>query len=895
MQRDPNAPLRARIDYLGRLLGDVLRSHARPGTYELVERFRALTRERRRGRNGPQHREILAAIDAIAPAAAVDVIRAFALYFQLVNLAEQLHREHRRRERALHGEPAPVGSLDSFAPSIEHDDAVRALRELEITFVFTAHPTEVQRRTIIKKITHIAALLRDLDERINTPEEAAALESELRAEIVLLWQSNELYVSAPTVQDEVRNLIAWFRETIVDQTVLLYERFEDRWAKRYGSADTIPSFLRFGSWVGGDRDGNPNVTPESTVFALEIARDLILGRYVDTVATLHDRLSQDAARADIEIDEAFLATLATDEAELPEVLDGLNPRQRRELYRKKLSFIRHRLELTRSGQPRGYSDAASFAAELAALHRLILAGSGTEVAAPLARLARMVDVFGFHLYELEWRQHRGRLIAAADALRASRGEAVAYSALGEADRRAWLEEQLGLPTRELPCTVGWSHEAADVIDSLQAMASCRLRHGPRAIRHLVVSGTEDASDVLLALWLARESGVTELGLVQAVPLLETIPALRDAARVSEALLASPAFMAGGAAGGVYEVMLGYSDSNKDGGIVTGAWEVYDAQRQVAELAHRHGVEIRFFHGRGGSVGRGAADPRTAIMVRPPAARSGRFKQTEQGETIAFRYGLPSLARRNLELAVTAMFESLESPPRPAREGWLEAMARLSVDSMDAYKALIGDPQFIDFFESVTPVNEISAMEISSRPARRSGARSVDDLRAIPWTFAWTQARAPISGWYGFGSAVAAAHARGEGELLREMAREFPFFTVLLRRIERALATADLTIFRLYAETLVEDPALRARFVTLIEDEFARSLEALMELTGHGEVLASDPTLASAIALRNPYVDPMSYLQIRLLREYRASGHDPQLLEAIRLTINGIAAGLRVTG
>lgn len=892
MQRDQSAPLRARIDYLGRLLGDVLRSHARPGTYELVERFRALTRERRRSRAAPQHREILAAIDAIAPAAAVDVIRAFALYFQLVNLAEQLHREHRRRERALHGEPAPVGSLERFAPSLEHDDALRALGELEITFVFTAHPTEVQRRTVIKKITHIAALLSDLDERINTPDEAATLESELRAEIVLLWQSNELYVSAPTVQDEVRNLIAWFRETIVDQTVLLYERLEDRWAKRYGSADPIPSFLRFGSWVGGDRDGNPNVKAESTLFALEIARDFILGRYIDTIANLHDRLSQDASRS--EIDAAFLASLEADEEQLPEVIEGLNPRQRRELYRKKFSFIRYRLELTRARDPRGYPDAGAFAAELGALHRLVLAGSGSEVAAPLARLRRMVDVFGFHLYELEWRQHRGRLIAAADALRAERGEGT-FSALGEAERRTWLEEQLAAPRRALPATTAWPREAADVIESLEATARGRERHGSRAIRHLVVSGTEDASDILLALWLARESGAAESGRLQAVPLFETIPALRDAARVSEALLASPAFSAQGTAGGVYEVMLGYSDSNKDGGIVTGAWEVYDAQRHVAELAHRKGIEVRFFHGRGGSVGRGAADPRTAIMVRPRTARSGRFKQTEQGETIAFRYGLPSLARRNLELAVTAMFESLETPPRPAREDWLETMARLSADSMDAYKALIGDPRFIDFFESCTPVNEISAMEISSRPARRSGARSVDDLRAIPWTFAWTQARAPISGWYGFGSAIAAAKARGEGRQLREMASELPFFTVLLRRVERALATSDLSIFRLYAETLVEDPALRTRFVTLIEDEFARSLEALTELTGHGEVLASDPTLASAIALRNPYVDPMSYLQIRLLREYRASGYDPQLLEAIRLTINGIAAGLRVTG
>ncbi|HTJ25262.1 MAG TPA: phosphoenolpyruvate carboxylase [Candidatus Limnocylindria bacterium] len=889
MQRDPNAALRARVDYLGRLLGDVLRSHARPGTYELVERFRGLTRERRRGASGPTHREILAAIDALAPAAAVDVIRAFALYFQLVNLAEQLHREHRRRERALGGEPPPVGSLEAFAPLVEHDEALGLLHDLEITFVFTAHPTEVQRRTVVKKITQIAATLRRLDEHVNTPEDVAAIERALRAHIVLLWQSNELYVSAPTVQDEIRNLIAWFRETIVDETVSLYERFEERWRNRYGSEDRIPSFLRFGSWVGGDRDGNPNVTAETTLLALDAAREFILNRYAETLAELHDLLSQDALRG--EVDGAFLAALAYDEQRFPEVVERLSPRHRSEPYRKKLAFLERRLELTRERNPRGYHDASEFTADLAALHASVLAGSGAEVAVPVGRLLRALEVFGFHLYELEWRQHRARLLLAADALRESRGEPP-YTAFDEVERRAWLDEQLAHPRRELPETGAWPPQARDVVDSLRAMARGRVLHGARAIRHLIVSGTEDASDVLLVLWLARECGATEAGPVQAVPLLETIPALRGGAALSEALLDSKAFAAHVAASGVYEVMLGYSDSNKAGGIVTAAWEVYDAQRTIGELAERRGVPVRFFHGRGGSVARGAADPRTAIIVRPAAARTGRFKQTEQGETIAFRYGLRSLARRNLELAVTAMFESLETRPVPVRPGWNAAMTRLSESSMAAYEALISDPRFVEFFERCTPVDAISAMDISSRPARRSGARSVEDLRAIPWTFAWTQARAPISGWYGFGSAVAAA---GEDATLREMATEFPFFTVLLRRIERALAISDLSVFRLYADTLVEDASLRAHFVGLIEAEYARSVDAVSWLTGHGHVLANDPTLATTIALRNPYVDPMSYLQIRLLREYRAAGDDPRLLEAIRLTINGIAAGLRVTG
>ena len=845
--------------------------------------MRALTRRRRAGSAPHDDAAIDVVLDDLDTDDAVDVIRAFNLYFQMVNLAEELHRERRRRERALHGEAPLRGSLETLPAR-----AAAAIAELEIRLVFTAHPTEVLRRTTSEKLAAIAELLRTLDERLLTGEESAATEGELHAQIVLLWQTNELYRTAPTVQDEVRNLLARFRESIFDEATLLFERLEACLGR------TVPTFLAFGSWIGADRDGNANVAPDAIIAAHEQARRFVLGRYLEAVEALQTRLSQDALRGDVAPE--LIASVERDAGALPDVRYAIGPRQEAEPYRRKLAFVHRRLRLTLADADGGFAGPAALLAELEPIGASVAAHSGDDVARPVRRLVRAVEIFGFHLCALEWRQHRDRVVDALDAIVAAiEPNATTLSARDDDERLAWFARELDSARPLLPRAVALSAEATDVVASLQAVSELRALRGPDAVRSFILAGTESAFDVLSLLALARACGALDAGPAQIVPLFESATALANAAAIADACLRVAPFRAHVArCGDVWEMMLGYSDSTKVAGIVASAWAIYRAQMNLGDVAARHGIALRHFHGRGGSVGRGAADAREAVAAEPPQARSGRFKVTEQGEVIGARYGLPSLARRNLELAVTSVAAAMAQPPPTVPPEWYGVLDRLASTAQQSYTTLVDDPEFLRFFALCTPVDEIGDMQISSRPGRRGERRSIDDLRAIPWAFGWAQTRGMLPGWYGLGAAVAANSA--DLATLRTMARDFPFFTVLLRSVERALAVSDLAIFERYARELVADAALRERFVPVIFDEHARTVSAVLSVLEHDRLLAGDPTLARSIELRNPYVDPISFLQLRLLRDYRAStDRDPNLRDAIRLSINGIAAGLRVTG
>jgi phosphoenolpyruvate carboxylase len=861
----------------------VLRSHARAGTFERVERLRTLTRSRRKELGASADAAIDALLDELGTDDAVEVIRAFNLYFQMVNLAEQLHRERRRRERALQGEEPLRGSLETLAP-----DAAARIDGLEIELVFTAHPTEVLRRTTSEKLAATAELLRALDERVLTGEESAAIEAELRAQIVLFWQTNELYGTPPSVRDEVRNLVARFRESIFDETTLLFERLERRLGR------DIATFLHFGSWIGGDRDGNANVGPEAIAGAHEQARRFVLARYLEAVEALQTRLSQDAIRG--HASPELIASVERDATKLPDVRYAIGARQEAEPYRRKLAFVHRRLRLTASDSAGGYAGPAELRADLALIEASVRAGSGDDVARPVRRLVRAVDVFGFRLCALEWRQHRDRVVAALDEVVAAVEPGLPPLARrDDAARLAWFDRELTSLRPLLPRATALSAPSEDVLASLRAVAELRLRRGADSVTSLILAGTESRFDVLALHVLARATGALDAGPAQIVPLLESPSALAQGAQLCDELLAVAPFRAHLAScGAVWEIMLGYSDTTKVAGIVSSSWSLYRAQLAVDAVAARHGVAVRFFHGRGGSVGRGAADAREAIAAQPPQTRTGRFKVTEQGEVIGARYGLPSLARRNLELAVTAVLAAPPEPPPATEPAWYAVLDRLGASAYAAYAALVDEPQFLTFFATCTPVDEIGELQISSRPGRRGGPRSIEDLRAIPWSFGWAQTRGMLPGWYGFGSAVEAAGP--DVATLQAMARDVPFFAILLRSVERALAVADLTIFERYARELVADDALRARFVPRILAEHARTVAALLRVVQRDRLLAGDPTLARSIELRNPYVDPISFLQLRLLRAYRAPGErDPRLRDAIRLSINGIAAGLRVTG
>ena len=845
--------------------------------------MRALTRQQRAEPGSVDEAAIDAILDALSLDDAVDVIRAFGLYFQMVNLAEELHREHRRRERAIAGDPPQRGSIDTLPAA-----AASLLDQLEIRLVFTAHPTEVRRRTTSEKHAEIARLLRESDERVMTAEEADAIEAEVRAQIVLLWQSSELYGTAPTVADEVRNLLARFRESIFDEATLLFERLEAK------LGTDVPTFLSFGSWIGSDRDGNANVAPDAILEAHERARAFVLERYVQAVEELQVRFSQDVGRAPVSSE--LLVSIDRDQDELADVRYTIGPRQEAEPYRRKLAFMHRRLTLARSDAPGAYPNADAFSADIALLEASIAAGSGPDVVRPLARLRRAVSMFGFHLLSLEWRQQSGKVVSTLDEMVASIEPGLPLLSKRSAEERsAWIERELVTVRPLMPRTPLFSAASIDIITSLESVAKLRAKRGPQAVVSCILANAEDPFEMLALLVLARACGALDAGPLQIVPLLESATSIAAGPQIAGAMLASPGFRAHvRSCGDVWEVMLGYSDSAKVAGIVFSSWMIYRAQLAILEVAKTHGIGLRYFHGRGGSSGRGAADAREAIAAQPPEVREGRFKVTEQGEVISARYGLPSLARRNFELAVTSVLGGLDPVPA-AKQPWFALLDRLAERAQGAYVELIDDPEFLAFFAAATPVDEIGEMQISSRPGRRGEKRrSIDDLRAIPWSFGWAQPRAMLPGWFGFGAAV--LDEAGDLPMMREMARDFPFFGTLLRNVERALAIADLTIFERYARELVDDETIRNRYVNRIRDEFAATTQMLLDILGHERLLESDPTLARSIALRNPYVDPISLLQVRLLRAYRAGGKtDTALGNAIRLSINGVAAGLRVTG
>ena len=591
-------------------------------------------------------------------------------------------------------------------------------------------------------------LLRASDERVLTREEEAAIESELHAQIVLLWQSKELYATPPTVADEVRNLMARFREAIFDEATLLFERLE----AQLGAP--VPAFLSFGSWIGSDRDGNSNVAPDAVLGAHERARAFVLERTIHAVEELQARFSQDVVRGAVAAE--LIASVERDGDELSDVRYTIGPRQEAEPYRRKLAFIHRRLTLARDDAPGGYANAGELDADLALIETSMSASSGPDVVRPLRRLRRAVAMFGFHLCELEWRQQSGKVVRTLDEIVAAiEPGQPALSQRPAAERAAWFERELRTVRPLIPRVRAFSAEATDIIVSMESVAALRARRGPQAVASMILANAEEPFEMLALLVLARACGALDAGPLQIVPLLESATSVANGPAIAEALLASPGFRAHvRACGDLWEVMLGYSDSAKVAGIVFSSWSIYRAQLAVHDVAVKHGVALRFFHGRGGSPGRGVADAREAIAAQPPQVREGRFKVTEQGEVISDRYGLPSLARRNLELAVTSVLGGFGAPADFAPE-WFALLDRMAANAQTAYVDLIASPGFLDFFAAATPVDEIGEMQISSRPARRGERRSIEDLRAIPWSFGWAQTRALLPGWFGFGSAVAA--------------------------------------------------------------------------------------------------------------------------------------------
>jgi phosphoenolpyruvate carboxylase len=804
--------LRRDVRLLGDALGRVLVEQHGRALLEAEERIRLLSRGARGGESREPLREAVRGLESSEQEL---VVRAFALYFQLVNIAEQHHRLRRRREYEFEGR-VPRESLRDAFQRLQN----RPPKPVSLRLVLTAHPTEATRRTVMTAHLRISRLLTELDDPLAAPARIDAVAEALAGEVTLLWQTDELRTVRPRVLDEIRHGLWFFEQSLLDEAPRLLADYRS-------FAPGTESPLQFGTWIGGDLDGNPAAGPDTMVAALERARALALGRYRADVRALAATLG--VASALVQASPELLASIARDEEHLAGYATQIGAQNEGEPYRRKLSFVWWRL-----GND-GYDSPDELAADLDLIDLSLRANRGARIAdGALADLRRRVEIFGFHLAKLDLRLHASE----AHTPRAA-------SALG-------------------------------------AVADVRRHHGPQAAGSVIVSGTSSAADVLAVL------DATDAD-VDVVPLFETIEDLRAAPAIVDEVLDDPRV----GRGGRLEVMVGYSDSGKDGGYLTAQWEIYRAQQELAACARRHGIELTIFHGRGGSAGRGGGPTYAAILATPPGHPPGRLKLTEQGETISFKYGLPGLAYANLEAALAATVLSTfpdlaQADPPP---GGRETLESLSNHAYAAYRRLVWeDDGFPGFFAEFTPVEELSLLEIGSRPIRRPGAGTdLPSLRAIPWVFAWTQTRCLLPAWYGCG----AAFAEADIVELRRLTREWAFFRSVIENLEMALAKSSLEIAEGYLE-LVGD----GKLWTPIRAEHERVTAAVLAIAESQELLDRHPVLQRSIRLRNPYVDPLNALQVELLRRYRGAA-DAEERERVRRpllrTIAGIAAALRNTG
>jgi phosphoenolpyruvate carboxylase len=925
---DPAArdvPLRRDVRLLGNLLGTVLVEQAGRALFDKEEEIRSLAKELRLGPSPEGEAAIARLTEALDLATATQIIRAFTTFLQLVNVAEQIHDIRKLRYQELQAPESPRhGSLEHSVARCHAAGlsaaAVQALLDgLDITLVLTAHPTEAKRRTILGKTRRIARHLAELDHPLLTRRERGVVEARILEQITAIWQSDEVRSRPPTVQDEVRNGLFYLEEILWDVLPGLYRDLRQALAVHYpGAVFRVPPFLRFGSWIGGDRDGNPHVTLETTWQTLRLHKDLALRKHREALTRLAGALSPSSAQ--VGVSRSLRESVAEDEARLKASGVSLETHDEREWYRRKLACMRLRVEAALAASPPGwaYRQAPELEADLALIQESLFAGRGVRLAeGPVQTLLDQVRVFGFHLAPLDIRQDAAVLRAAvAEIARAVRLADGDLRDLPEETRQALLARELSTPRPLVPRFEPLGPETVETVELFHLIRRAQQEVAPEAIRAFVLSMTEQPSDVLSALLLAKEAGLvrqSESGPrsdIDLVPLFEKIHILRAAPAIMEALYASEAYRAHLAArGNVQEIMLGYSDSSKDGGYLTSNWELYVAQEALAVGATAHGIGLRLFHGRGGTVGRGGGPMHEAIHAQPQGTVRGRIKITEQGEMIYYKYGDPAVAARNLELVASAVMEtSAEVQGAPAVDPvWPGLMGALSERAYAAYRGLVTeDPDLYRYFQEATPFQEISRLNIASRPAWRRAAQTFEDLRVIPWVFAWVQSRHYIPGWYGLGTALAEFLAR-EGErglaLLRRMYREWPFFTRLIENAQMTMCKADMGIAHRYA-SLVQDPAVRQRIYGRIRTEYEITREVLLRITDYRELLDGDPGLQRSLHLRNPYVDPLSYIQVSLLRRLRALQEAPgapaaDRVAAIRgplhLTINGIATAMRSTG
>ena len=908
-------PLRQDIRLLGRILGDTVREQEGAEVYEIVERVRQTAVRFARDGDPTARAELAALLDPLSRDTTQIVVRAFSYFLQLANIAEDEHHIRRRRAYDLAGSPPREGSLvhalDQLAAGKVAPEAVADFfAHAVVAPVLTAHPTEVQRQSLIRNHRDIARLL-DQRERLQmTPEEEAENDLGIANAILTLWQSRMLRPVRLKVLDEVKNGITYFKETFFTELPRLYIQVAQQLHARYPDQDwALPPFFRIGSWIGGDRDGNPFVTADILGETLRLQSAAALNHYLDEIHELGAELPLSDLLVKTTPALDYLAAHSTDHS----------PQRADEPYRRALSGIYARVAATaRSldrfeplrheiGQAAPYDNPDALRADLKTLSTsLKLNGSASLAGGRLRRLLRAVQVFGFHLAPIDLRQNSEVHARSVAELLAGAGRCPDYEALCEADRISLLVTELATPRPLYSPYLDYSEETRGELAIFFAARELRAKYGSAALPNCIISKTDGVSDLLELALLLKESGLLRPGPmaqldVNIIPLFETIEDLQKSATTMDGLFSVPAYrqlIAGRR--DEQEVMLGYSDSNKDGGFLTSGWELYKAEIELTRVCRAHRVHLRLFHGRGGSVGRGGGPSYHAILAQPAGAVSGQIRLTEQGEVISTKYGNPDTGRRNLEVLLAATLEASltdhENRVEPAGQ-FHAIMDDLSQRAFQAYRGLIYEtPGFTTYFRQSTVVSEIATLNIGSRPASRKPSERIEDLRAIPWVFSWAQCRLMLPGWYGFGSAVDGyLQANPDGmPNLRRMLNAWPFFKSLLSNMDMVLAKTDLAIASRYAE-LVADPGLRDRIFQRIRAEWELSRRHLLAILEQDDFLADNPLLKRSLQLRAAYMDPLNHLQVELLKRHRSGETDERVARAIHLAINGIASGLRNSG
>ncbi|HEX6291938.1 MAG TPA: phosphoenolpyruvate carboxylase [Herpetosiphonaceae bacterium] len=917
-------PLSETIHLLGDMLGSVIREQAGEAAFALEERVRELAKLAREDERAadPAAQELARQIEALDLPQIHILIKAFTTYFGLVNLAEQHERLRVLRERERTNPPV-AESLDEAIARLRESgysahDVQTLLDRMVVKPVFTAHPTESKRRTILEKLRNISALLTRMESTDLLPREQQQIEQALRSEIVGLWQAHEIRDVRPMVIDEVKKGLYFCEETLLPIVPLIYRDLQAALREYYPDHEwRVPSLLRFGSWIGGDRDGNPFVTPEVTLETVRLLHTRALNHYVHAIEDLAHNMTS-SAHATPYSDE-LRATLALHEQRFPDVAQNVTQRIPFEPYRQFCTYIREKLLLSRQHaqtfQPvwgadavdtggRWYLNNVELLHDLRIIDRSLRAHGGAAIAdGLLADVIRQVEVFGLHLLRLDIRQHSERHTSALAEIFAFADVCADYAALTETERVALLSRELQTNRPLIPARLSFGDETNETIATFRLLHAILEQLSPNATHTYIISMTTGASDLLAALLLAKEAALYRRGeysRFDIVPLFETREDLTHAPRIMADLFALPAYREHLALRHNHqEVMVGYSDSNKLAGFLPASWALYTAQRALVEVADQAGVSLELFHGRGGAIGRGGGPANAAIMAQPAGTVRGRLKLTEQGEVISDRYGQRGIAARHLQQVLNAALIASTpyvTPTIPPE--WEAALDALADQGFCAYRSLVEHPDFLPYFHGATPIDELSNLKIGSRPARRKQSDRLEDLRAIPWVFAWMQSRHTLPGWYGLGTAVEqylAEDRAGRLALLQTMYREWPFWRTTLDNAQMVLAKADLHIAERYT-SLVPDAGVRERMWKLIADEYRRTVQAVCAVAGIDHLLDQWPTLQRSIRRRNPYVDPLSYIQVALLHRLRAS-HDPDPLleQAVLLTVNGVAAGLRNTG